>query len=362
MSPAARMPERVKVFGYPVAERSLKGMWREFSVAGPTAAGAVQLDWAAATGTFVGHSGGPVIDSGGHGLVGVLLEGSEAGRFDRFLPVTLIAGVWPRLPMRWLTTGAEGAAARDHFTRRARGQLSKARGGDLFRGRQEALAAIRGWLCADETPGQVLVVTGQPGAGKSAVLARAALTLEASQAGRGLAFHAHGATVRHFLTAIAELTGVEPTATTDQLVDALVALPEQPPIRVVVDALDEAASETDRRQLAETLTELAVLSGFRVAVASRAVAAGSRYTYGRILNTLDVTGPHSSNLVDLDSDIYVDPNGLRRLVADLLAQQGMDHPAPAGRRMEELSRRSWRAGPVTRSANWRANWPPTTSA
>jgi hypothetical protein len=56
--PARRLPQRVAVFGYPLAEGPLNGVWREFTVAGPTTAGAVQLDWAGEAGTFPGHSGG----------------------------------------------------------------------------------------------------------------------------------------------------------------------------------------------------------------------------------------------------------------------------------------------------------------
>ena len=37
--PAARPPARVQVFGYPLAERLLKGVWRQVTVAGPAAAG-----------------------------------------------------------------------------------------------------------------------------------------------------------------------------------------------------------------------------------------------------------------------------------------------------------------------------------
>ena len=96
--PALRLPGRVQVFGYPLAEGPLNGVWRQFAVAGPATAGAVQLDWIGDAGTFPGHSGGPVIDAAGHALAGILVEGAERGRFDRFVPVTLIAEVWPRLP------------------------------------------------------------------------------------------------------------------------------------------------------------------------------------------------------------------------------------------------------------------------
>jgi WD40 repeat protein len=328
--PAARTPGRVQVFGYPLAEGSLNGVWRQFMVAGPAAAGTVQLDWIGEVGTFPGHSGGPVIDADGHALAGILVEGSDRGRFDRFLPVTLIARVWPELPRPWLMTGTDPGEARSHFTRRARGQRSAARGGDLFRGRRVALDRIREWLTADEPPGQPLVVIGQPGAGKSAVVARAALSVEAEHGGAGLAFHARAATTGGFLAALADLTGVDTPASADELVTALDNLPGQPPIRVVVDALDEAASDLDRRQITEALAELAVLPGLRVAVATRPLAAGDPYAPGGLLPSLGVMTRDGRSLVDLDSDIYFELDDLHRFAAVLLAQDGMDHPGPAG--------------------------------
>ena len=328
--PAARPPGRVQVFGYPLAEGPLNGVWRQFTVAGPATAGTVQLDWIGDAGTFPGHSGGPVIDAAGHALAGILVEGAERGRFDRFVPVTLIARVWPRLPRPWLMAGAEPGEARSHFTRRARGQRSAARGGDLFRGRHVALDRVREWLTADESPGQALVITGQPGAGKSAVLARAALSMEARHGGPGLAFHARAATFGDFLTALADLTGVDTPASADELVTSLADLPGQPPTRVVLDALDEAASDRDRRQIAEALAELAVLPWLRVAVATRPLAAGNPFAPGGLLPVLGVTARDDHSLIDLDSDTYFDLEDLRQFAAALLAQDGMDHPGPSG--------------------------------
>ena len=327
---AARPPGRVQVFGYPLAEGPLNGVWRQFAVAGPATAGTVQLDWIGDVGTFPGHSGGPVIDAAGHALAGILVEGAERGRFDRFVPVTLIARVWPRLPRPWLMAGAEPGEARSHFTRRARGQRSAARGGDLFRGRHVALDRIRGWLTASEPPGQPLVLTGQPGAGKSAVLARAALSVEAGHGGPGLAFHARAATIGDFLTALADLTGVETPASADELVTSLADLPGQPPVPVILDALDEAASDRDRRQITEALAELAVLPWLRVAVATRTMAVGNPFAPGGLLPALGVTARDDHNLIDLDSDTYFELQGLRQFAAALLAQDGMDHPGPPG--------------------------------
>ena len=328
--PAARLPARAQVFGYPLAEGPLNGVWRQFMVAGPATAGAVQLDWAGDEGTFPGHSGGPVIDTAGHALMGILVAGSEQGRFDRFVPVTLIARVWPGLPRPWLMAGAEPGEARGHFTRRACGQRSAARGGDLFRGRRVVLDRIWRWLTAAEPPGEPLVVTGQPGAGKSAVLARAALSVETEHGGPGLAFHARAATIGDFLTALADLTGIDTPASADELVTSLADLPGQSPVPVVLDGLDEAASDRDRRQITDMLAELAVLPGLRVAVATRPLAAGSPFAPGGLLPALSVNAPDARNFIDLDSDTYFDIEGLRQFAAALLAQDGMDHPGPPG--------------------------------
>jgi V8-like Glu-specific endopeptidase len=304
---AARLPARVQVFGYPLAEGPLNGVWRQFTVAGPATAGTVQLDWIGEAGAFAGHSGGPVIDAAGRALAGILVEGAERGRFDRFVPVTLIARVWPRLPRSWLVSGARPGEARSHFTRRAHGQRSAARGGDLFRGRAAALERAREWMTAGETPGQPLVLTGQPGAGKSAVLARAALSVEGRHGGPGLAFHARAATIGDFLTVLADLTGIDTPASADELFTSLASLPGQSPVPVVLDALDEAASDRDLRQIAEVLAELAVLPWLRVAVATRTLAAGSPFAPGGLLPALGVTASDGHNLIDLDSDTYFDP-------------------------------------------------------
>ena len=305
-------------------------MWRQFTVAGPATAGTVQLDWLDDAGTFPGHSGGPVIDAAGHALAGILVEGAERGRFDRFVPVTLIARVWPRLPRPWLMTGADPGEARSHFTRRARGQRSAACGGDLFRGRHVALDRVREWLTAGEPPGQALVITGQPGAGKSAVLARAALSVEAGHGGPGLAFHARAATFSDFLAALADLTGIDTPASADELVTSLADLPGQPPVPLALDALDEAASDRDRRQITEALAELAVLPWLRVAVATRTLAVGNPYAWGGLLPALGVTTRDDHNLIDLDSDTYFELDSLRQFAAALLAQDGMDRPGPRG--------------------------------
>jgi WD40 repeat protein len=227
-----------------------------------------------------------------------------------------------------LVTGADPGEGRDHFGRRARGQLSAARGGDFFRGRSAARERIGQWLDAGEPPGQPLVVTGQPGAGKSAVLAKAALPPGAEREGPGLAFYARDATAVDFLSALAAVAGADPQASVDELVACLAGVPAVPPIRVVVDALDEAASDNDQRRIAQALSELAVLPGLRVAVATRRRAVGPAYPPGGLLACLGVTGPDDPSLVDLDAPAYADGAGLRQFAAAMLAQEAANPPVP----------------------------------
>lgn len=59
-----------------------------------------------------------------------------------------------------------------HWLPRARGVSIDSERGYRFRGRTAALHVITTWLDREHTDRRVLVVTGAPGAGKSAVLGR----------------------------------------------------------------------------------------------------------------------------------------------------------------------------------------------
>ena len=155
--------------------------------------------------------------------------------------------------------------------------------------------------------------------------------MEAEHGGLGLAFHARAATIGDFFSALADLTGVDTPASADELVTNLADLPAHSSIPVVLDALDEAASDRDRRKITEALAELAVLPGLRVAVATRPLTAGNPYTPGGLLAALGVTTRDDHNLIDLDRDTYFDRDGLRQFAAALLAQDGMDHPGRPAR-------------------------------
>ena len=325
--PARRLPIEMKAFGYPKGEGAApRGVWRNSTVGGAVQGGRVQLDWAQ-VGTLEGQSGGPVCDRLSGGMVGVLVEGSEAGHFDRLVPLPAIRRVWDGLPRPWLFAGE---SSRTRFTQPAEGQRSIARGGDLFRGREEALTAVGGWMSATVGSGLPLVVTAQPGAGKSAVIARTVLEVEQSGQCDGVVFHARRAVVAEFVDAVSAACGLDTPASWQELVAALAAQEAQDVVGVVVDALDEAASDQDRADLRRALRELARLRWLRVVVATRPLTAGNRFRPGTHLYGLGVAAETSRNLVDLDTDRFFAAEDLIAYADALLAQDGFTNPGPPG--------------------------------
>ena len=324
---AKRLPLDTKTFGYPLADKPLRGVWRDSTVSGAVQNGHVQLDWDP-VGTLAGHSGGPVCDKRSGLLAGVLVEGSEPGQFDRMVTLTAVRTVWGGLPRPWLFAGQD---ARAMFAERARGQRSAARGGDLFKGRREALVLVQGWLCADVGAEVPLVITAQPGAGKSAVLARVALAVERTGQCDGLAFHTRGATVADLVDAMSAVCGLDTPASWQELVATLTAQDRQEVLAVAVDALDEAKSEQDVAELRQALRELARLTWLRIAIATRPLAARDAYAPGSHLYGLGILhGESSGNLVNLDADGFFAAGDLVSYAEVLLAQDGFQRPGPPG--------------------------------
>jgi hypothetical protein len=331
LSGSARQPARVEVFGYPTSDHTAAGVWRDFEVAGEVDGEQYQLNWNGA-GSLPGHSGGPVVDATTGRLVGLLTAGSQAGRFDRYLPLTtlLSRGVLVRLP--WLM---EGDDAQGHFTRRSRGHRGQTSESSLFTGRWAARERIHDWLAADQAPGDVLVITGQPGAGKSAVLARVGLDLSEELYGwRGLLFHARQATAAAFRIAVADLTGAADDSGPDQLLAGVDdAADRQMGYRrwvIVVDGLDEVPDPKDRRQIASLLTQLARRPWVRAAVATRWLATDP-FASGSLLRDFGITSADARHLVFLDAPEYFHPADLTGYTSRLLAQEGVTYPPPADR-------------------------------
>ena len=333
LSGRLRLPQEVELVGYPSADNTRDALWRSFTVRGPAASGHVQLGWVDA-GSLHGHSGGPVVDARNGDLVGIIREGSDAGRFDRYIPVPLLyrAGVLRSLP--WIFGGDQAA---DHFTRRASGQRgdSPARG-DIFQGRTAALVRATSWLSGVDAPGQVLVISGQPGGGKSAVISRVGLATSRLRQGdrswHGLLFHARHMTAGEFQQSLADLTGAGDDSSVSVLISEIDTIGETNPRQrwvIVVDALDEAFSRSDRAGIAGLLSELARRPWMRVAVATRPLSAAGPYSPSSLLRHFGVADGRARNLIDLDSEAYYDPADLTHFTEALLTQAGAPYPAPA---------------------------------
>ena len=94
-----------------------------------------------------------------------------------------------------------------HWNPKACGVEVSTEAGQYFSGRQAALNELMVWLNAEKSDGCMRVVTGDPGSGKSAVLARL-VVLEATDI-IDAAIHAHGLTLTQLTDTLAEMTGVE---------------------------------------------------------------------------------------------------------------------------------------------------------
>jgi WD40 repeat protein len=205
----------------------------------------------------------------------------------------------------------------------------------MFQGRTAALVAITNWINSHDHPGQVLVVSGQPGGGKSAVISRAGLTTSRLKQGdrswHGLLFHARQTTVQEFQSCVADLTGANEYSSASALISEIDSIGEANPQQrwvIMVDALDEALSRSDRAGMAGLLAELARRPWIRAAVATRPLSAAGPYSPGSILRNFGVTNEHARNLIDLDSDTYYEPADLIDFSRMLLSQDNVPYPAP----------------------------------
>ena len=180
----------------------------------------------------------------------------------------------------------------------------------------------------------MLVITGQPGAGKSAVLARVGLDLAeylgSEDDWRGLLFHARQATAGEFRAAVADLFGAADDTSRDGLIaTADIAAKAQAGVQwvIAVDGLDEARTKEDRHQIAAVLVSLARRPWARAAVATRWLATGP-FTPGSLLGEFGVTSEDADNLILLDSPAYFREADLATYVGLILCQAGVIYPPP----------------------------------
>jgi hypothetical protein len=270
----------------------------------------------------------------------------------------------------WLASDPALAA---HWDPRSRGVERASRRGWFFTGRRRALSELVEWLCLPTGRVDALrVVTGGPGSGKSAVLARLVTLSDATYRSAlpeplpeddpiaGLpvgtistAVHARKASTLAVLTALAAgIAPIRQAADAEDLemavgglIDSLLASTE--PVRIVVDALDEAQDPASLAVALHRLTAEAGDTGLRLLVGTRPGGPSRRWLTG-----LGLTGRDDPALIDLDLSGYLERADLveyvrrRLLQPDLAPLPGRTHTPYRGQ--DELAGRV--AAAVTEAA------------
>ncbi|MGI5239661.1 trypsin-like peptidase domain-containing protein [Dactylosporangium sp. CA-139066] len=154
-----------------------------------------------------------------------------------------------------------------HWRPRGRGVSVDSEQGYRFRGRTQALRRLVAHLERPKVDGRVLVVTGSPGVGKSAVLGRIVTTADpgvrallppedtnvrAVLGSVACAVHAKGKTAMDVAMEIARAASARLPDEVDELVPAVrevLMLRAGERFNVVIDALDEAVDATQSRQI-----------------------------------------------------------------------------------------------------------------
>ncbi|MGH3568316.1 MAG: trypsin-like peptidase domain-containing protein [Pseudonocardia sp.] len=351
--------------------------------------GSVRLDAESRYHVEPGFSGGGLWCPDYGAVVGVVGEANGRGdgravtlhQADGYLPAERI-----RLLTRWTVAATDDVArtawgwtlARDreadrHWRPRARGVSVASERGHRFQGRTAALVEIVEWLDRPAPDRKVLVVTGSPGVGKSAVLGRVVTTADAEmradlplddlapRAGVGsvaCAVHAKGKTAVDVAMEIARAASAPIPERVDDLPGALrVVLGERGGKRfnLIVDALDEASDPEQAR---------GIVTGIVLPIATTCADVGAQVLVGTRRgddagDLLRIFGP-ADTTIDLDDPRYFAVDDLTAYAQATLQLRGDERPgnpyqpdpvaAPVARRIAELAGRNFLiAGLVART-------------
>jgi WD40 repeat protein len=248
-----------------------------------------------------GPPGTPVFDSDVEAVVGLI-----AGD-GRVLPMSRLITELPWLSRRAGWRLDLDADFKTHWLPRARGsELQSDCGKWYFTGRYAARRAVCDWLATTES---VLVVTGGPGSGKSALLAHLLVSADEKFGGAvpdtvlrpavgafGAAVHVSGLTRADVLARLGAAFDLD-VETSAELV---VALRERgSTVVLLIDAVEEAANPEAARGIAVLLKELADSGVARILAAVRTAPAGSDRE--RVLAAFGRSAPR----IDLDSSEYL---------------------------------------------------------
>jgi Trypsin. len=277
-------------FGFP---DGVLGNSADGSVGEALGFGWVRLDTASRYPVQPGYSGAALWSADYDAVVGLVGQARRDSGDARALTLKTVDLVLPEQKLRLLTdwsveaagdaalsawgwTLAGDAESGRHWRPRARGVSTDAERGFRFRGRDAALTAVVEWMTTREWDRrQVLVVTGSPGVGKSAVLGRVVTTADAQIAAalpkedRGVralvgsvacAVHARDKTAVEVAREIATAASARLPEQVKELPDLLreaLAKDARGSFCVVIDALDEATTPQHARLILQTAIALA---------------------------------------------------------------------------------------------------------
>jgi WD40 repeat protein len=324
-------------FGFP---DGVLGNSADGSVGEALGFGWVRLDTSSRYPVRPGYSGAALWSADYDAVVGLVGQARRDSGDARALTLKTVDLVLPEQKLRLLTdwsveaagdaalsawgwTLAGDAESGRHWRPRARGVSTDAERGFRFRGRGAALTAVVEWMTTRERDRrQVLVVTGSPGVGKSAVLGRVVTTADAQIAAAlpagdwgvrapvgsvACAVHARDKTAVEVAREIATAASARLPEQVKELPDLLreaLGKDDRGSFCVVIDALDEATTPQNARVILQTAISLAETCadlGVRVVVGSR-----------RVDDAGDLLAPFAGALkiIDLDVPEFFAPDDL----------------------------------------------------
>ncbi|WP_127502562.1 AAA family ATPase [Actinoplanes solisilvae] len=262
------------------------------------------------------------------------------------------------------------AEAHRHWLPRARGVAVDSEAGYRFRGRRAALSTVVEWLRRPAVDDRVLVVTGSPGVGKSAVLGRVVTTadpafrallpggddaVKADVGSVACAVHVKGKTALDVAVEIARAAAVRLPQTPEELAPTLrrrLADRRTSRFHLVVDALDEAVSPEQAQRIVEDIVLPIVRTcgsvGAQVVVGTRRSDDGGDLLrlFGADCEVVDLDGERYFEVEDLTAYAWatLQLTGAERVGSPYRA----DHVAgPVAARIAELADRNFLVAGLT---------------
>ncbi|MGH8897214.1 MAG: trypsin-like peptidase domain-containing protein [Egibacteraceae bacterium] len=319
-----------RAYGYPRGHER-NGVWSRGVIVGPAEVEWLQLEADSSQGHPLGQgfSGAPIWDDQLGAVVGVVVtkDRDADARTGYGIPVEVISRYWSGLApwVGWRLS--HDSAMASHWGPRARGVERDSRPGWYFTGRRQALRELVDWLERQPADGSVRVVTGGPGSGKSAVLARLVALADPFYRARirreypaELADAASVPSLGRVSVAV-HAAGLDLAQVTGRIADAVSSAADDPDtliarvrergrgLVVVVDALDEAVTWAETHAVATKLlvplAHDAADVGVKVLVGTRPGPDGS---FVRELGT-------RATVIDLDRERYFDLDDLAEYAA-----------------------------------------------